>query len=64
MTPAGFDPRLGLQALGYDVADEVAARRAFRRHFLAEESDAPWRAGDLAMLSCLVSKKLATAEVF
>lgn len=63
MAPVGFDPRLGLQALGYDVADEAAARGAFRRHFLAEDSDAPWRAADLALLSCLLRQPVTAAEI-
>jgi N-acetylmuramoyl-L-alanine amidase len=31
--PAGFDPWLGLQALGYPLAEPAAAVRAFHRHF-------------------------------
>lgn len=55
--PAGFEPRLGLQALGYELVDPEASRRAFRRHFLGEESGADWRPADVAMLACLVGKK-------
>lgn len=61
--PAGrLDPQLGLQALGYDIRDPEAARRAFRRHFLAEDNSADWRSADLALLACLLRKKQATPQ--
>lgn len=50
--PAGFDWTIGLQALGYDVADAAAATAAFERHFVAAgELQADAR---LALLYCLV----------
>ena len=55
--PAGFDSTLALQALGYDVSDREAARRAFRRHFLAGESGALLDDGEQALLRCLVQAK-------
>lgn len=55
--PAGFDPVLGLRALGYDTADLNAARRAFRRHFRGEEQGGDWRPADLDLLACLLAQK-------
>lgn len=55
--PESFQPRLALQALGYDVADPSAAIRAFRRHFLQQESASPLVDSELAQLHCLVQKK-------
>lgn len=36
--PPGFDPALGLRALGYDPLRPIAARQAFRRHFVASNA--------------------------
>lgn len=55
--PTGFDGRLALAALGYSLASPEAAVSAFRRHFLAQESDAALNASELALLSCLVARK-------
>ncbi|MBK1681387.1 hypothetical protein CKO20_13510 [Rhodocyclus tenuis] len=43
--PPGFDPALGLRALGYDPLKPVAARQAFRRHFVAGSSAVPGETG-------------------
>lgn len=56
--PAGFDAMLGLQALGYDIKVAAAARQAFRRHFLAQDADAELAPDELALLHCLLQKKL------
>lgn len=54
--PATLDPILGLQALGYDVADPEAAVSAFRRHYRQDE--APLLTDeDLALLHCLVERR-------
>lgn len=59
--PAGFDPMLGLAVLGYDLLRPEAALAAFRRHFLGDDSGAPLNAGELALLSCLISQKTGLA---
>lgn len=55
--PDGFDSVLGLQALGYDVASPDAARRAFRRHFAANDGNGELSADENALLQCLVERK-------
>jgi len=55
--PAGFDPVLGLQALGYDTSVAAAARAAFRRHFAAADADAEFTPGEQALLYCLLRTK-------
>ncbi len=57
--PTGFDPMLGLQALGYDIAAPAAARQAFRRHFTGTEADGDLAPGEQALLHCLLRKKAA-----
>jgi N-acetylmuramoyl-L-alanine amidase len=57
--PAGFDPGLGLRALGYDTSVAGAARSAFRRHFLAQEGDPELSGGEQALLHCLLSQPRA-----
>lgn len=52
--PAGFDPVLGLRALGYDIAAPAAARAAFRRHFLAQDADGELAPAEQALLHCLL----------
>ena len=54
---SGFDALLGLQALGYDIANAAAARRAFRRHFEAVDADADLTPDEQATLGCLLRKK-------
>ena len=36
--PAGFDPWLALQAIGYPLDDPAATVRAYRRHFRGDEA--------------------------
>lgn len=55
--PDGFDSILGLQALGYDVASPDAARRAFRRHFAANDGNGELSADENALLQCLIDRK-------
>ncbi|HSN20876.1 MAG TPA: N-acetylmuramoyl-L-alanine amidase [Usitatibacter sp.] len=53
--PAGFDPVLALQALGYDVSDPAAAMRAFELHY--GEGDEPGLTEHAkAVLACLVDE--------
>lgn len=56
---AGIDERIGLQALGYAVADFTATTRAFRRHFAGDDSTAELSKMDKAKLQCLVGMKSA-----
>jgi len=51
------DTSVSLLALGYDVLDPVAAVRAFRRHFLGEESSVPLGDSERNLLRCLLQKK-------
>lgn len=60
--PSGFDPTLGLQALGYDIFALPAARQAFRRHFTGTEADAELTPGEQALLHCLLQRKLLPAS--
>ena len=55
--PPGFDAILGLQALGYDIADPAAAQQAFRRHFMGAETDVDLSPGEQSMLNCLLRQK-------
>ena len=55
--PAGFDAALGLPALGYDVRTGEAAARAFRRHFVGDDSTADLSGAELVLLYCLVRRK-------
>lgn len=57
--PAGFDARLGLAALGYDIRDPEMAELAFRRHFAGDDAGSELDARDLARLHCLLGKKLS-----
>lgn len=57
LPPPGFDPILGLQAVGYDVADPHAATLAFRRHFLGDDSTVTWTPSELALLHCLAANR-------
>ena len=57
--PAGFDAMLGLQALGYDMANPAAARQAFRRHFMASDADVELAPGEQVLLHCLLQKKVS-----
>lgn len=53
--PAGFDPALGLRALGYDGSRPAAARAAFRRHFAGRDDEAELDPGEQALLYCLLA---------
>ena len=55
--PAGQSDALLLAALGYDVTRLDATRAAFRRHFLAEESESALTESERALLHCLVMRK-------
>ena len=57
VVPPRFDPTLGLMALGYDVSRPEITRQAYRRHFLALESDAEWNDDEVRLLACLVRKR-------
>jgi N-acetylmuramoyl-L-alanine amidase len=55
-TPA-TDPLLLLQAIGYDTNDPDAALSAFRRHFLASESNGAITEPEWQIIACLARKK-------
>lgn len=55
--PAGADPLLALQALGYEVGAGETALRAFRRHWAGDDASTELSDADRAMLHCLVGLK-------
>jgi N-acetylmuramoyl-L-alanine amidase len=57
--PAGFDPALALQALGYDVSDVEAAVAAFKLHYVQDDSPPLLNDTELGLLNCLVARKAA-----
>jgi N-acetylmuramoyl-L-alanine amidase len=61
--PEGFDALLGLRALGYDIANPPAARAAFRRHFLAQDSEGDLEPAAQGLLHCLLNQKRAAAPL-
>jgi N-acetylmuramoyl-L-alanine amidase len=60
--PAGFDPLLGLAAMGYDASPSHASLRAFRVHFRGLDSDAPSGPEDAALIRCLLLRKNAPPQ--
>ncbi|HXS52544.1 MAG TPA: N-acetylmuramoyl-L-alanine amidase [Usitatibacter sp.] len=58
--PAGFDPVLALQALGYDVSDADAAIRAFDLHYGEGEGTGMLTDHAKAVLACLVEEARVT----
>jgi N-acetylmuramoyl-L-alanine amidase len=54
LPPPGFDALLGLRALGYDVNVPDAARRAFRRHFMASDEAGELTPVEQGLLHCLL----------
>jgi N-acetylmuramoyl-L-alanine amidase len=56
MPSATMDTTVSLRALGYDLADRMAAIRAFRRHFLKEDSAAEFDDRARSVLACLLEK--------
>ena len=58
----GFDPLLGLRAIGYDTRDPEAAINAFRLHFAPGlPADAPLER-DSALIRCLIAASLAPPD--
>jgi N-acetylmuramoyl-L-alanine amidase len=57
--PAGFDPWLGLRAIGYDVREPAAALRAFRMHYLPAQAPGAPIEDDAALIHCLAVAALA-----
>ena len=54
--PEGFDPALGLTALGYDPARPEAAVAAFKLHFVPDDPEPLLNDDDLARLHCLLQQ--------
>jgi len=52
--PPGFDPMLGLRAIGYDVREPAAAVSAFRLHFTPDEAASELDERDRALIHCLL----------
>ena len=58
----GFEPLLGLRAIGYDTRDPEAAISAFRLHFAPTlPADAPLER-DSALIQCLIAASLAPPD--
>lgn len=55
--PAGMSTVLALQAFGYDVSDPEAAIRAFKRHFMPDDTTDEVTTDDRDMLYCLINKE-------
>ena len=55
--PETMDTLLALRAFGYDVSDPAAAVRAFKRHFVPDETATEFTDRDRSVLYCLLSKK-------
>ncbi|MCE1169951.1 MAG: N-acetylmuramoyl-L-alanine amidase [Azovibrio sp.] len=54
--PEGFDPALGLTALGYDPARPEAAVAAFKLHFVPDDPEPLLNDDDQARLHCLLQQ--------
>lgn len=52
--PPGFDPLLGLRAIGYDVREPAAAVAAFRLRYTPEDTGSELLERDRALIHCLV----------
>ena len=55
----GFDPLLGLRAIGYDMRQQEAAIGAFRMHFLPDAPAGEPIERDSALIQCLMQASLA-----
>ncbi|MUP45088.1 N-acetylmuramoyl-L-alanine amidase [Gramella sp. BOM4] len=59
LVPKNFDPIMALRIIGYDVSDPVAAKKAFKLHFIQQEdTDAELTDFDLKVLYNLYQKYL------
>ncbi len=56
--PNDFDINLALKIIGFDISDPIAARKAFRLHFIQEDLEEPFREKDLKVLYVLYKKYL------
>jgi N-acetylmuramoyl-L-alanine amidase len=55
--PAAFDAMLGLQALGYELANPSSTVAAFRRRYLPDATDSRLTERDRALVHCLLQKR-------
>ncbi|MFD1094545.1 N-acetylmuramoyl-L-alanine amidase [Salegentibacter chungangensis] len=58
MVPSGFDYLMALRIIGYDISDPVAAVRAFKLHFIQENTDPVLSNYELKVLYSLYRKYL------
>ena len=56
--PPGFDPMLGLRAIGYDIRQPEAALIAFRMRYTPDESSGELVERDRALIHCLAQASL------
>ncbi|WP_366145514.1 N-acetylmuramoyl-L-alanine amidase [Accumulibacter sp.] len=55
--PDSFDSLMALQDIGYDTSNPAAALAAFRRHFLANDSEGDVSDAERRLMQCLVIEK-------
>jgi N-acetylmuramoyl-L-alanine amidase len=60
--PPGFDVKLALQLVGYDVSDLDAAIRAFKLHFVQDDTPPPLSEADQRVLACVAGLKNSAAR--
>jgi len=59
--PPAMDAKVALRAIGYDTADLDAALRAFKRHFVQDETTSELTDRVRGMLYCVLSKSMGPA---
>lgn len=55
---AGFEPKMALRIIGYNISDEAAATEAFRRHFTGVNAPGPLSDAEKKILYSLMEKFL------
>ena len=60
--PPALDVKIALRAVGYNVANFDAALRAFKRHFVQDETEMELTSRARGMLYCLLSKGMGTVQ--
>jgi N-acetylmuramoyl-L-alanine amidase len=58
--PPGFDPLLGLRAIGYDVREPAAAVMAFRMRYTPDEPSSELGERDSALIHCLLQASVGS----
>ncbi len=58
VVPNDFDVNLALKIIGFDISDPIAARKAFKLHFVQKDLEEPFGEKDLKVLYVLHKKYL------